>query len=178
MRKKKYCFRINMNNVLPKLQAGQTFPCKAKLVLNAYSVFPPPDHFDVHAVFYLIVDIHFFATLCGPSQLILRQHLYTSNTAFISSFWLNQFQPPICVLVLCVSVKGEQAACEAIFSQCNSFEGNSSLLSRCDKLDCFPFSETFSKFIFECHHICTVALTVIDFIHGCGVIKNSIPLQT
>ena len=73
-----------------------------------------------------------------PSQLNLWQHRYTSNTAFILSFWLNLFQPPICMCVcVCVWIftckkRGRAGGMQGnIFTTCNPFEDNSSLLLRC-----------------------------------------------
>lgn len=110
-----------------------------------------------------------------PSQLILWQHRYTLNTAFISSF-TQSVPASICVLVcdyVCVCVwirtseKQRASGMQSnIFTMRNSFEDNSSLLPRCDDCFLYELSEKNSKLIFKCHHMC-LWLTVIDAIYGC-----------
>lgn len=165
------------------------FPRHAgRVVFNAYSVFRA-DHFDVHAVFYLIMDINFFL----PSVTITINSLTTPlhlEHSFHLKLWLNLFQPlSVCRFVCVNSHMWERRRADGmqgnIFTVCNSFEDNSSLLSRCDQLDCFPFLHLLRQIQnqFSSSTICALRLAVIDFIYGfCGgyaaVIKSSTSLLT
>lgn len=145
------------------------FPRQTKFVLNAYSVFPS-DHFDVHAVLYLIVDIHFIL----PSVTITINSMTTPlhlEYSFHLKLLLNLFQPlSVCWFVcVCVCVNlhvREQVAGKAIYSLCATLL---KITHPCFQVvtnwivSLFAFSETNSKLIFKCRYMCP--LTHSDFIY-------------
>lgn len=159
-----------MVNILPNRHGY----LQAQYVWNAYSVFPS-DHFDVPAVFYLIVDVHFFLpsvaftinSLTTPLHLEYSFHLklysICSSLNLCVGLWLC-----VCVCVwIRTSEKQRASGMQSnIFTMRNSFEDNSSLLPRCDDCFLYELSEKNSKLIFKCHHMC-LWLTVIDAIYGC-----------
>lgn len=147
-------FKEGVIHILPVSPQAWLSTSEARFVWNAYSVFPS-GHFDVHAVFYLIVDTRFFLPSVAITIKSLTTPLHLQYSFHLELLTQSVPAPNLCVCVWIFTCKkrGRASGMQGnIFTTCNPFEDNSSLLLRCVFFFFFfffAFSERNSKLIFK-----------------------------